>query len=103
MIAHAFSSLLIPLSQISEQHQLGPDDPWLTRLRDAYLEPFSGPSRLELIAALELACHAGKVARALTWMRALQCVDGDEAKDFARASLRWLAFVLDESYLGMGG
>ena len=105
VVAHAFSSLLVPLSLIREQYQLGADDPWLARLRDAYLDPFSslGP-RAELIAALELACHAGKVARALTWARALQCLHGEDANQhFARAPLRWLGFLLDESYLGSGG
>ena len=42
------------------------------RARDAYLGEFRdlGP-HAELVATLELACRVAKVARALTWERAL--------------------------------
>ena len=65
----------------------------LSALRDAYLEAFSDLApHAELVRTLELACRVGKVARALTWVRAV-------GEDHA-APRRALAAVLEPSYVG---
>jgi hypothetical protein len=56
----------------------------------------------ELIAALELACHVGKVARALTWQRALRVLGPDDRAEFAGAPLSSLSHLRDASYLAGG-
>jgi hypothetical protein len=57
---------------------------------------------LELVETLELACRVAKVARALTWERALLAGRDTEGSDddFARAPLATLESFLDDSYLG---
>ena len=73
------------------------------RARDAYLGQFRDLApHAELVATLELACRVAKVARALTWDRAMSAAgDRDEVDpDFARAPLATLESLLDESYLG---
>lgn len=101
VVAHPFASMLVPLGFV--QHRLGADlrDPRFVRIRDAYLKVFDdlGP-HADLVEALELACHVGKVARALTWHRALGAEGYDEAAEFADAPLESLSSLLDESYLG---
>jgi hypothetical protein len=42
----------------------------------------------------------GKVARTLTWNRAVAALGYDEAGEFASAPLRELGSLLDDSYLG---
>jgi hypothetical protein len=97
VIAHPFATTLVPLGVIA---RLGSQA--VERLRDAYLEPFADvASREDLIDTLELACRVAKVARALTWERAL--LAGDETsteRDFRRAPLESLESLLDDSYLG---
>ena len=101
VVAHPFASMLVPLG--FAQYQLGVDldDPGLLRVRDAYLEVFGDLApRAELVETLELACHVGKVARALTWARALREMGDDEDDKFASAPLHSLGSLLDDSYLG---
>jgi hypothetical protein len=100
VIAHPFAAALVPLGMV--RRALG--DGALERARDAYLEVFSdcGP-RAELGELLELACHVAKIARALTWHRALQAAreQGEPVDpEWADAPLQTLATVLDEHYLG---
>ena len=81
-------------------------DAGILRARDAYLEVFTDVApRAELAETLELACRVAKVARALTWERALRAArEQNEEVDayFASAPAETLAAVLDESYLGGG-
>jgi hypothetical protein len=100
VVAHPFAATLVPLGMV--RGALGEDA--LLRARDAYLDVFAdrGP-RAALVETLELACHVAKIARALTWHRALQAAHGEgEAVDpaWANAPLETLAMLLDESYLG---
>lgn len=69
--------------------KLSADDPAILRARDAYLEVFSDVApHAELVEELELACRVGKIARALTWDRALRVQGYDQAGKFARSPLR---------------
>jgi hypothetical protein len=109
VVAHPFASMLMGLGFLNYYLKIGEDDPRLLRIRDAYLEVFTDLApRAELVETLELACRVGKVARALTWNRAVRALDesdlgeGDEEYDeFAEAPLRCMESLLDaSSYLG---
>ena len=101
VVAHPFASMLVPLGYMREHLGVGLDHPRVLRLRDAYLGAFSdlGPPS-ELAGVLRLACRVGKIARALTWDRALAAQGYDQAGEFAGAPLRCLASLLDDSYVG---
>jgi aminoglycoside phosphotransferase (APT) family kinase protein len=101
VVAHPFTSLLIALRSMQDRLRVGPDDVALIRMRDAYLEVFDGSgSRADLVETVEIACHTGKIARAVVWNRALGAMAPDEAGDFAGAPLYWLSQVLERSPLG---
>ncbi len=95
-----FAAMLVPLGQVRR----GGGEDALLRARDAYLDVFSDRApRAELVETLELACQVAKIARALTWHRALQAArEQGEAvdPDWATAPLETLATVLDDDYLG---
>jgi Phosphotransferase enzyme family len=102
VIAHPFACMLVPLGWTQHRLSTSLDGPDLLRIRDAYLEMFSDLApHAELVATLELACRVGKVARALTWARAVAQSDPDELDDhYARAPIACLRSLLDDSYLG---
>jgi Phosphotransferase enzyme family len=102
VVAHPFATMLVALGWAQRQLKVDLYAAELVRIRDAYLEPFSDlASRDELVEALELACRVGKVARALTWARAVTQSDPDELDNhYAAAPLQCLRSLLDDSYLG---
>jgi hypothetical protein len=101
VVAHPFTSLLVALRSVQATLEVGPRDPALLRLRDAYLEAFTDlDDRAALIETVEAACHGGKIARALVWHRSIATTPPDERGDFADAPLYWLGEVLDPSWLG---
>ena len=104
VVAHPFAAMLVPLGFVQRGLDAGLDDPRFLRARDAYLDVFGDLApRAELAETLALACHVAKIARALTWHRALQAAreQGEEVdRDWATAPLETLATLLDESYLG---
>jgi aminoglycoside phosphotransferase (APT) family kinase protein len=66
VVAHPFASLLVAVSVLRMHLDVGPDDPAVTRSRDAYLEVWSDLApRAELVAELAVACWVGKIARVL--------------------------------------
>jgi hypothetical protein len=88
-------------AQIGRNHLgVGLDHPRVLRIRDAYLDAFTDLApHAELVGTLQLACRVGKIARALTWDRALKAQGYyDHAGEFASAPLKCLASLLDESY-----
>jgi hypothetical protein len=102
VVAQPFACMLVPLGWTQHRLASSLDAPELLRVRDAYLEAFGDlASHAELVEALELACRVGKVARALTWARAVAQADPDEIDvHFATAPLACLRSLLDDSYLG---
>jgi Phosphotransferase enzyme family len=90
VIAHPFAVALVPLGLIA--HRYG--EAAVARARDAYLAGFGEPG--ELVEALELACRVAKIARALTWVRALEGAVDPEWADAPRKTLRRL---LHDHYL----
>jgi hypothetical protein len=101
VVAHPFASMLIPIGYMRQHLSVSLDHPSVLRLRDAYLRAFSdlGP-HAELVETLQIACRLGKIARALTWDRALATQGYDQAGEFADAPLKCLASLLDDSYVG---
>ncbi len=56
-----------------------------------------------MVATLEVACRVAKVARVLTWTRAIEAArqEGEDLDDqWTRAPIETLASLLDDSYLG---
>jgi phosphotransferase family enzyme len=103
VVAHPFASLLVALGFLRHAFHAGLDDPRITRVRDAYLAAFADRgSHAELVHTARLACHVGKVARALSWARAI-AAEGDSAGPHARAPLHWLGALLDPAYVIEGG
>jgi len=102
VLAHPFACMLVPLGWIRDRLSVAEDGPEVRRVRDAYLEVFSDLApHAELVEALELACRVGKVARALTWGRAVMASSPEEMDDeYASAPLYCLRSLLDQSYLG---
>lgn len=67
-LAHPFFSMVVGLNGIAYRFDLEAEDPALSRLRDAYLEPWKGQyTRKDLLTAFNLALQVGAVNRALTW------------------------------------
>jgi hypothetical protein len=98
-IAHPFGSLLVALRLAAHRYGLPARGPELRRLRDAYLEVWTGshPGRTpgELIALAGAACQVATVGRALAWQRALIGADPSALAEHADAVPGWLATALE--------
>jgi hypothetical protein len=85
-ISHPFASLVVTFRFLEEVTKLPPGDPWLARLRDAYLEPWGRG----LVAAFALAIRIGTFAHSIAWAR-----QRDHLPEEARAEFdRWFSIVL---------
>lgn len=102
VVAHPFACMLVPLSWAQHRLGTGLDAPELHRIRDAYLDVFSDLApHAELVETLQLACRVAKVARSLTWARAIAQSDPGELSDHhAIAPLACLRSLRDASYIG---
>jgi hypothetical protein len=80
-IAHPFFSVVVTFRFLEEFNHLAPEDPWFTRLRDAYLEPWG--SGLE--ETFEIAIRVGWFAHAIAWTRQRAAVPPEGRPDFDRA------------------
>jgi Phosphotransferase enzyme family len=85
-ISHPFASLFETFRFLESVNKLPPDDPWFTRLRDAYLEPW-GPG---LIDTFDLAMRVGAFAHSIAWVRQRDHLPESEVPDFDR----WFPLVL---------
>jgi hypothetical protein len=91
-VAHPFTSLLATLRSFAHWLDLPAGDPAVTRVRDAYLEPWGlGAEGRELAA---LATWTGCVSRSLAWRRALAGATSDEAEPYADSVPGWLEELL---------
>jgi hypothetical protein len=83
VVAHSFAAMLVPLGFVATLLGTGADDPRVLAARDAYLAVFSGAAGDDLVPTLELACRVAKIARTLTWDRAVRAAheQGEELED----------------------
>jgi hypothetical protein len=71
-VAHPFATLLVTLRVVAYRLDLPNGAPELLRLRDAYVEPWTGEhDRATLVEACRLALLTGPVSRAMSWRRSL--------------------------------
>jgi hypothetical protein len=80
-IAHPFASLVETFRFLEEVTKLPPGDPWFTRLRDAYLEPW-GRGLEDMFA---LAMRVGAFAHVIAWLRQRDHLPPKERPDFDEA------------------
>lgn len=80
-VAHPFATLLVTFRSIASRGLGGgaAERRALTRLRDAYIEPWTDRhTRAELVAAVPLAMRIAMVGRALSWRGALTGIPPDD-------------------------
>jgi hypothetical protein len=77
-IAHPFFSLFETFRFLVEINGLAPDDPWFSRLRDAYLEPWGGVHRETFALALRI----GGLARCIAWLDQREVLPNEERRTF---------------------
>jgi hypothetical protein len=77
-IGHPFASLVVTFRFLEGVNKLRPADPWFTRLRDAYLEPW-GTGLTETFA---LAIRVGTFAHSFAWARQRAHLAEHERADF---------------------
>jgi len=77
-IAHPFFSAVVTFRFLEEHNVLDPLDPWFTRVRDAYLEPW-GHGRVE---EFTLAQRVGIFAHAVAWARCRAALTPAQQDDF---------------------
>ncbi|WP_155368688.1 phosphotransferase [Catellatospora vulcania] len=99
-VAHPFAVLLIAMRVAADRYDLKPGDPVLARLRDAYLEPWTGyGTRAELAAEVEPAVQTAKVSRALSWQRSLEGAEAGPLAEYGPAVPGWLEELLAPNVL----
>ena len=95
-VSHPFASLLVTLNVIKHQKQLPAGSAELVRMRDAYLEPWTGEfDRADLVDAVRLATRLAKIGRALSWRRALIGGTAEEIAPWRDGVPGWLTELLE--------
>jgi len=92
-IAHPFTTLLVTLRSYAWTLEVPDDDPAVSRLRDAYLEPWKvgrdGPE------VARLAAWTGIPGRALAWQRALAAAPPEAYEEHDDPVAGWLQELLE--------
>ena len=93
-VAHPFASLLVTARVARER--FGPEV--LPRLRDAYLEPWTGngTTAAQLRRAVTLACRLGALGRASSWGRFFPDPHSEPSTEGADAAAYWLREAFTE-------
>jgi hypothetical protein len=95
-VAHPFGVLLVALRSIGYAFEFRAGSPELTRLRDAYLEPWTAEhDRAHLVAVSEVAIRVAKVGRSLAWHRVLAPLTDADAGEYTEAVPGWLAELFE--------
>ena len=103
-VAHPFTTLLVSLRVVAHRFELPNGAPELLRLRDAYLEPWTGEHHREtLLEACRLALLTGPVGRALSWRRSLLDATPAARARHGEAVPGWLVDVGAPTSLDMAG
>jgi hypothetical protein len=100
-VSHPFNSLVVTMRALVHRLELPPGGPDVLRLRDAYLEPFSGlGTHAELVEAADLAHYVGTAARSLNWYRLIYAREPEFRFDDEDAVPYGLRRLLDLGPLG---
>jgi hypothetical protein len=86
--------LLVVVRSLMFRLECEPDDPRLTRVSEAALEPWSDLAPLaHLRQALDAGLQLGKLARAESWARCLRNLTDAETAAFGDAGTYWLQAI----------
>jgi hypothetical protein len=95
VVGHPFGTMLVTLNTTAYHHGLGPDDPVLHRLADAYTEAWTDlADRATLRRLVGLAIRVGPLTRAMGWRRALLGCDAPSWAEWGDGVHGWLLEVL---------
>jgi hypothetical protein len=95
VVGHPFGTMLVTLNTTAYHHGLGPDDPVLHRLVDAYTEVWTDlADRATLRRLVELAIRVGPLTRAMGWRRALLGCDETSWSEWGDGVHGWLLEAL---------
>jgi hypothetical protein len=90
-VTHPFFSMVVATRWLAHNHGVEPGSPQDARLRDAYLDPWSGyASRDSLRATLDVALRIGPLTRALGWMRVLEGLPHAARGEWAGSGSGWV-------------
>jgi hypothetical protein len=101
-VAHPFGTLLVTFRSIASRGLGGAsaERRALTRLRDAYVEPWTDRyTRAELIAVVPLAMRVAIVGRALSWRGALTGIPPDDHGEWTGTIGGWLLELFEPTPL----
>jgi hypothetical protein len=95
VVGHPFGTMLVTLNTTAYHHDLGPDDPVLHRLVDAYTEVWTDVAdRATLRRLVGLAVRVGPLTRAMGWRRALEGCDAPSWSEWGDGVHGWLLEIL---------
>ena len=90
-VTHPFFSMLVPPRITAYRLKLADDDPRLTRLRDAYLEPWTRYGSGQILReAFQVAHSLAMICRALTWHYIVSGLPDPFKAEHAEAVPGWL-------------
>jgi len=99
-VAHPFLSLLVPLRAAARALDVPPGDAVLLRLRDAYLDVWTGyGTATQLREQVDVALRVAPLPRAMTWRRILAGVHPAERAEWRGAVPGWAAESLEPGIL----
>jgi hypothetical protein len=94
VLGDPLSVLLVVVRSLMFRLECEPDDPRLTRVSEAALEPWSDLASLaDLRQALDAGLQLGKLARAESWARCLRNLTDAETAAFGDAGTYWLQAI----------
>jgi Phosphotransferase enzyme family len=95
-VAHPFGTLTTTLNSIEHHTGLDQAGPELGRVRDAYLEIWSGTARRDdVVAAARAATVLGAISRAASWERSFAGLADDELDGHGGATAAWLTELVE--------
>ena len=95
-VGHPFGTLHEAMKRATQRFSLAPDSAELTRLRDAYLEPWTDEhDTADLREAARLAMHLGLIGRAMAWYRIFPMTEAFVWQLHGRDVARFLSRLLE--------
>lgn len=97
-VAHPFFTMLVTIRATAHWLKLEETGPEMTRLREAYMEPWTTIApRKELDAAYALAVRLGKLNRSLSWQMGTGSLSAEHKADYLDYVPGWLQEFLDDN------